>query len=433
MREMKDSGVPWIGEMPKGWTVSRVKHAFIRKNEKAHQDNPVVLSLARSGVRVRDLTRNEGQIAESYYDYNPVDDGDLLLNPMDLYSGANCSISRVVGVISPAYVNLRFKDGVANPSYYDYYFKTQYWAMAMFAHGKGVSFDNRWTLGIDTLFNYCIPCPSLLEQQRIADFLDTKCAEIDTILEKTQASIEEYKKLKSSVITEAVTKGIRGDRPMKDSCVKWIGEIPNEWSIRKIKSQSIMINGDRGVNYPGPDDFVDEGVPFITGHNIHGCRVDISAGIPCRSITKERYFMMGGAKIRIGDIVFCLRGGGVGNCAINESLTEGTIASSLMVIRANDSANAHFLNYFLHSNLASFQADFFINGSCAENLAADNVANYLMAVPPLPEQKEIAAYLDEKCAAIDSLIASKEALIEELETYKKSLIYEYVTGKKEVL
>ena len=121
-REMKDSGVEWIGEIPKNWNVQRVKNAFVRKKAEAHQENPVVLSLARAGVKVRDLSKNEGQIAESYYNYNLVEFGDLLLNPMDLYSGANCSISMVEGVISPAYINLRAKSGYS--SRYNTFFKT---------------------------------------------------------------------------------------------------------------------------------------------------------------------------------------------------------------------------------------------------------------------------------------------------------------------
>ena len=181
MRKMKDSGVKWIGSIPKNWTIQRVKHAFVRKNEKAMQDEPVVLSLARSGVKIRDISSNEGQIAESYYNYNPVEEGDLLLNPMDLYSGANCSISKVNGVISPAYINLKNKEGY-NSRFYDYYFKVQYWTMAFFSHGKGVSFDNRWTLSIETLMNYPIIVLEYDEQCKRADYLDHKCKKIDIII-----------------------------------------------------------------------------------------------------------------------------------------------------------------------------------------------------------------------------------------------------------
>lgn len=211
-----------------------------------------MLSLARAGVKVRDISNNEGQLAESYYNYNPVVPGDLLLNPMDLYSGANCSISKVSGVISPAYINLGAKEGF-NPSYYDYYFKTQYWAMAMFAHGKGVSFDNRWTLNANDLLNYYIPIPDKCEQDRIATCLDNECKRIDNIISKTQASIEEYKKLKQSIITQAVTKGVRGDREMKNSEIKWIGEVPSDWKLtpfeksikRKIRKNSPVKSTER--------------------------------------------------------------------------------------------------------------------------------------------------------------------------------------------
>ena len=132
-REMKDSGVEWIGEIPREWEVGKVKNCFVRKNEKAKQENPIILSLARSGVKIRDISTGEGQIAESYFNYNPVEKGDLLINPMDLYSGANCSVSKVCGVISPAYINLKSING-NNSTYYDYYFKTQYWSMVFFSY-----------------------------------------------------------------------------------------------------------------------------------------------------------------------------------------------------------------------------------------------------------------------------------------------------------
>lgn len=201
MREMKDSGIRWMGDIPSDWNVERVKHGFVRKKEEAHQENPIVLSLARAGVKARDISNNEGQIAESYYNYNPVDVDDLLINPMDLYSGANCSISKIKGVISPAYINLRYCEG-HNPNYYDYYFKVQYWMMAFFAHGKGVSYENRWTLNAETLMNYPIIVPPFNEQCRIVKYLDLKCSQIDAIIEKQQTIIEKLKEYKLSMINE---------------------------------------------------------------------------------------------------------------------------------------------------------------------------------------------------------------------------------------
>ena len=204
-RPMKDSGIEWIGEIPLDWDIYKVKHCFTRKNSKAKQDDPVVLSLTRSGVKIRDISTNEGQLAESYYDYNPVQVGDLLLNPMDLYSGANCSYSDVEGVISPAYINLKNKEGMSNSKFYDYYFKVQYWMMVLFSFGKGVSFYNRWTLGQETLMNFPIVYPLLSEQQQIADFLDNKCSEIDKLITKKEQLIAELETYKKSLIYEYVT------------------------------------------------------------------------------------------------------------------------------------------------------------------------------------------------------------------------------------
>ena len=204
MREMKDSGFKWLLEIPKNWDLLKIKNGFSRKKAKALQEDPVVLSLARSGVRIRDISTNEGQLAASYYEYNPVTINDMLLNPMDLQSGANCSISKVNGVISPAYINLRYKKGF-NPEFYDYYFKYQYWSYAFFTYGKGVSFDNRWTLNEDTLMNLPLLVPNKEEQDLIAKFLNKKCAEIDGITKDLQEQIDTLENYKKSLIYEYVT------------------------------------------------------------------------------------------------------------------------------------------------------------------------------------------------------------------------------------
>jgi type I restriction enzyme S subunit len=264
-------------------------------------------------------------------------------------------------------------------------------------------------------------------QIRSAQYLNAKCTEIDTILSKTRSSIEEYKKLKQAVITQAVTKGVRGEREMKDSGVEWIGEIPKEWGRTKIKMIASFFNGDRTSRYPQPSDFVDAGVAFLTSRNIDSDEVDLSE---TKYITDDKYKSISGAKIQIDDIIFCLRGS-VGKCAINRTLSCGTVASSLATIRPKD-IYPKYLLYFLLSNIASTQTTIFMNGTCAANLSAENVGNYYITLPISTEQKEIADYLDAKCAEIDKLIAKKEQLVKEMESYKKSLIYEVATGKREV-
>lgn len=417
MRKMKDSCSKWIGDIPTHWTIAKVKHFFYRSKEEAHQENPVVLSLARSGVKVRDLSKNEGQLAESYYNYNPVEPGDLLLNPMDLYSGANCSISKVSGVISPAYMNLR-NWGTANPVYYDYYFKTQYWSMAFFAHGEGVSFDNRWTLNAEGLFNYPIPVPPLPEQQRIADFLDRKCADIDNILEKTRASIEEYKKLKQSVITEAVTKGIRGERSMKDSGVEWIGLYPEDWSLTKVK----WLLNERNER---SEDGSEEPLSMSQKYGL----------IPTKemdTIPNMASSFVGAKITHVGDLVFNKLKAHLGVFAVSKY--EGLVSPDYAVYYKTARADMRYLEYLFKTPqyILEFRKRSSGVGAGLTRLYTGDLFAMYSASPSLEEQQEIAAYLDKKCAEIDSLIASKEKFIAKLESYKKSLIYEYVTGKKEV-
>ena len=423
---MKDSGIEWIGEIPVDWSMKRVKHIFTRKNEKVMQENPTILSLARDGVKVRDISNNEGQIAESYYNYNPVEKGDLLLNPMDLYSGANCSISKVQGVISPAYINLRANAGI-NPTFYDYYFKVQYWLMVFFSYGKGVSYDNRWTLSAETLMNYPVVALSYEEQCKRANYLDRKCAQIDAIISKQQQIIEKLKEYKLSVITEAVTKGLDPNVPMKDSGVEWIEEIPEKWQKAKLKNTCQFINGDRSSNYPSPNDYVDKGIPFLGADSLCGRYVDIAQS---KKITNEKYRSMGGAKIQKGDILYTLRGSTIGKNAM-AMFDDGTVASSLMVIRPI-SLVPEFLLYWLSSEEEFQQRQSYINGSTAPNLSADNVGTFILFLPSTVEQQRIANFLDKKCNEIELAIQKKQRMIEKLSDYKKSLIYEVVTGKKEV-
>ena len=425
-RQMKDSGIEWIGEIPVDWLMKRVKHIFTRKNEKVMQENPTILSLARDGVKVRDISNNEGQIAESYYNYNPVEKGDLLLNPMDLYSGANCSISKVQGVISPAYINLRANAGI-NPTFYDYYFKVQYWLMVFFSYGKGVSYDNRWTLSAETLMNYPVVALSYEEQCKRANYLDRKCAQIDAIIAKQQQIIEKLKEYKLSIITEAVTKGLDPNVPMKDSGVEWIEEIPEKWQKAKLKNTCQFINGDRSSNYPSPNDYVDKGIPFLGADSLCGRYVDIAQS---KKITNEKYRSMGGAKIQKGDILYTLRGSTIGKNAM-AMFDDGTVASSLMVIRPI-SLVPEFLLYWLNSEEEFQQRQSYINGSTAPNLSADNVGTFILFLPSTVEQLRIANFLDKKCNEIELAIQKKQRMIEKLSDYKKSLIYEVVTGKKEV-
>ena len=424
MREMKDSGIEWIGEIPVDWSMKRVKQIFTRKNEKAMQENPTILSLARDGVKVRDISNNEGQIAESYYNYNPVEKGDLLLNPMDLYSGANCSISKVQGVISPAYINLRANAGI-NPTFYDYYFKVQYWLMVFFSYGKGVSYDNRWTLSAETLMNYPVVALSYEEQCKRANYLDRKCAQIDAIIAKQQQIIEKLKEYKLSVITEAVTKGLDPNVPMKDSGVEWIGKVPENWQLSHIGNLVEMGSG--GTPDRKKTEYWENGnIPWMSSGEINNEYIYSTI----EQIT-ELGLQNSNAKILpVNTVMLGLIGQGKTK-GLTAILKNEVCCNQNLAYLIADEKYLHY-RYLFYCFKAMY---FYMRGLVGESQAG--IYSYFLKklYIPLPDterQIKISDYLDAKCKAIKTTIAVRESIIERFTDYKRTLIYEIVTGKREV-
>ena len=411
MRKMKSSGVEWIGEIPEDWGIVKVKQAFVRKNEKAKQENPVILSLARTGVKVRDVSTNEGQVAESYYNYNPVSVGDLLLNPMDLYSGANCSLSEVEGVISPAYVNLKNKEGYFS-KFYDYYFKVQYWMMVLFAHGKGVSFDNRWTLNHETLMNFPIVSPDFKTQKHIADFLDDKCGKIDRYIEKQQKIIDKLKEYKQVVITEAVR-----FRDGWTSChLGYLAQFKNGLNYSGLST-------DVEIKFLGVGDFQNH---FMLNSKEMFSTLKFDGNMPEDLLLKN------------GDIVFVRSNGSkdlVGRSVLIDNVDYPLTYSGFCIRMRNirqDIIQNKFLLYRFWSNEFRQSLNQDSRGSNINNLNQELLSKFAAAFPVIDEQKKIVKYLDAKCFEIDSAISKQTSIIEKLTEYKKSLIYEVVTGKLEV-
>lgn len=432
MRGMKDSGVAWIGEIPESWERYRVKDGFIQKKTKAYIENPVVLSLARSGIKVRDISSNDGQLAASYYEYNLVDIDDMLLNPMDLVSGANCNISKVQGVISPAYVNLRHKDGF-NPNYYNYYFKIQYWTMAFFAHGKGVSFENRWTLNNETLMKYPLLVPSVEEQELIAKFIDKKCLEIDVLYSEIKEQIEILEEYKKSVITEAVTKGLNSDVEMINSGIEWIGEIPKEWQVNRIK---YLFMNRKGLSIT-KENLIDEGLPVVSYGQIHSklnSGVDVKDEL-LRYTSYDFQKMSPLCQVYKYDFIFADTSedyDGCGNCVYKRDDSILFAGYHSIILHSKKQQDNRYFAYLFKTDCWRKQLRQVAIGVKLFSVSQKTLINSSVIVPPLEQQHQIANYLDSKCAEIDQTIADKRHQLDLLEQYKKSLIYEYVTGKKEV-
>jgi len=432
MREMKDSGIEWIGEIPKDWEVQRVKHIFNRKNKKARQEIPIVLSLARNGVRQRDITNNEGQIAESYYNYNVVDIGDLLINPMDLYSGANCSISYINGVISPAYINLVAKKG-SNSRYYDYYFKLQYWLMAFFSYGKGVSFENRWTLNTETLMNYPVICPTYDIQERIANYLDEKCFKIDEIIAKEETNIKLLEGYKQAITNQVVTRGLDSTSEIKSSHVDWIEKIPSNWQKKRLKQ---VFKFGKGLPITKAN-LEDNGVPVISYGQIHSKQnriIGMSQEL-IRYVNHSYITSNNGSLVKLGDFIFADTSEDLAGCGNNVYINtnEKTFAGyHTIILRSQRSVDNRYFGYLFSTDCWRSQIRKRVSGIKLLSITQKILKETTIIYPPIKEQIEIASYLDIKIHIINEIVAKKHQLIEKCTEYKKSLIYEVVTGKKEV-
>lgn len=281
-----------------------------------------------------------------------------------------------------------------------------------------VGSTNQAFLTITDIYKRTIPNPPLPEQQRIADFLDRKCADIDDVLEKTRASIDEYKKLKQSVITEAVTKGVRGPRPMKDSGIEWIGLYPEDWTLTKVK----WLLNERNER---SEDGSEEPLSMSQKYGL----------IPTKdmdTIPNMASSFVGAKITHVGDLVFNKLKAHLGVFAVSKY--EGLVSPDYAVYYKTARADMRYLEYLFKTPqyILEFRKRSSGVGAGLTRLYTGDLFAMYSASPSLEEQQEIAAYLDKKCAEIDSLIASKEKFIAKLESYKKSLIYEYVTGKKEV-
>lgn len=373
MREMKDSGIEWIGKVPSTWNILRNKNAFFcTKNLVGTEStNTQLLSLTTKGIRKKDINNAEGKLPESFDTYQYVRENDIVMCLFDLDCSAVFSgISFYNGMISPAYRVLTCKKSIV-PRYAHYWFNYVSDGRKFNHYAKNI----RYTISYDEFSTLPILCPDIETQQRLSTYLDDKCTKIDTIIEKQQKIIEKLKAYKLSLITETVTKGLNPNVKMKDSGVEWIGEIPVKWNTATISKVAKLYNGDRSNNYPSGTDIVDEGILFVTSNNLNN--IELDTNIPTNKfITEQKYNSLKGAKLKINDIVFCLRGS-IGKCGINYKYSAGTIASSLVCIRSV-SINPSYLNYSLHTSIVVEQAKIEAIGIGSQNLAAENIAKVVI-------------------------------------------------------
>ncbi len=399
----KDSGIEWIGEIPEHWKVKKGKNLF-KKEERPVRDNDEIVTCFRDGeVTLRSNRRIDGFTnAMKEVGYQGVRRGDLVIHNMDAFAGA-IGVSDSDGKSTPVYSVCTPKNNVeANVYYYAYLLRSYALGGVIQSLAKGIrerSTDFRYKEFGDLYYQQ----PPIEEQQSIASYLDQKCGEIDKLITLQEEMITKLQSYKQSVITEAVTKGLDKNVPLKDSGIEWIGEIPEHWSVVKIKYLAKIKSGDSISS----NEIMQEGIYEVYGGN----------GLMGFCNKKN----VDGVNIIIGRV-----GALCGNVRlISESKF---ITDNALILNCFDNALYSYMYIMLKAanlnNLNTSNAQPLITGS--------KVLNVSLPIPPLSEQQSIADYLDQKCSEIDELISIKQQKIEKLKDYKKSLIFECVTGKRKV-
>ena len=421
----KDSGVEWLGEVPSHWDMQRSKFIFKKIERKVNEEDQIVTCFRDGQVTLRANRRTEGFTnALKEHGYQGIRKGDLVIHAMDAFAGA-IGISDSDGKATPVYsVCLPHNKQKIDVYFYAYYLRNLALSGFISSLAKGIrerSTDFRYADFAELL----LPIPPYLEQQKIAQFLDDKTAKIDQAVDLAEKQIALLKEHKQILIQNAVTRGLNPDVPLKDSGVEWIGQVPEHWSVKKIKHVTSKI-GSGITPLGGGSNYIDGGIPLLRSQNIHFDRIDLN---DVARISEFTHNSMKNSKVRKGDVLLNITGGSLGRCFYVDSNEEMNVNQHVCIIRPNKKINTIFLNMLLASEIGQKQIWFFQQGGGREGLNFQAIKNFYLPLPDLEEQQKIAIYLDKQAAKIDQAIALKTAYIEKLKEYKSVLINDVVTGK----
>ena len=413
MREMKDSGISWVGEIPTNWTIGRIGGLYSLRNQKVSDKDYEPLSVTMKGVLPQLETAaktNDGDNRKL------VRKGDFAINSRSDRRGS-CGIADQDGSVSLINTILKPRNQM-NARYYNWLFHTPMFADEFYKWGHGIV-DDLWSTNWEEMKKIQIPVPSCAEQQRIAEFLDRECGKIDGLKADIQVQIDTLEQYKRSVITEAVTHGLNPSAPMKDSGAGWMPLIPLHWKADKLKFH---------LRQRGIKNQIDKQV--LSLYREYGIvpkdSRDDNHNVTSEDVSDYRY-------VRVGDFVVNKMKAWQGSVAVSNY--EGIVSPAYFVYEfSDDLINKRYFHYLMRNK--TYATEFRrLSGGIREgqwDLPSEALNNTIILLPPLDEQQEIADYLDNKCAEIEQIIADKKTQIETLDGYKKSLIYEYVKGKKEM-
>lgn len=421
--EMKDSGIQWLGNIPKEWSIIKGKYILKQLSRSVLESDNVVTCFRDGEVTLRSNRRELG-FTNSLKEigYQGVEPGDLVVHGMDGFAGA-IGISDSRGKMSPI-INV-LESGECK-KYLMYYLRGLAFVNVFLGLSTGIrerSCDLRW----NKLANLEYTIPPLSEQQAVANYLDKTCSKIDEIIAEAKASIDEYKELKQSVIFEAVTKGLDKNINVYKTGNSWIPSLPVGIKLSRFGLHHDIILGK--MLCPNPRNEEDTLEPYYCAANVHFDGITgVLKTMWFNSKEKETYV------IHKNDMLIVEGGAGAGGAAImNEEPPVSTfVQNSIMIVRSHMKDNRYSC-YLVQALVKNKYVDVVCNKATIPHFTKEKVSYMPYPVFNRNERNEIANYLDERCKQIDSLIAEKESLINDLETYKKSLIYEVVTGKRRVV
>ncbi len=434
MGEYKDSGIVWIGKIPKSWKLKKIKYITKIPVTDGPHETPIFVDDGIPFYSVDGI--QDGKIIYEPCRYISVEDADRFDKkeiPIigDILMGKAASIGKIaiidrkirMQIWSPLAI-IRVNDKIVNNTFLKYY---------LLSDSSQIEIDLRSTtntqknIAMKDIENIYIPIPNLNEQKLIASFLDEKTSKIDNILHNLKKQIEILNNYKKSKITEVVTKGLDKNVQMKESGIEWVGKIPKKWKISRI-NYIAKINGRIGFKGYSQEDLVEEGAYTIGGEHITNNAIDLSNP---KFISWEKYYESPEIMLKKGDIIIAQRGT-LGKVAIvDKEIGKATINPSLAILN-NLKIYDRYLYYFLLSDVNQTEIVLANTTTAIPMISQRQISRFSVIIPSREEQIKIASFLDKECEKINETLYIKQKQIEKLEEYKKSLIYEYVTGKKRV-
>ena len=407
MRQYKDSEIEWIGKIPETWEVTKLNTLYTQRNEKVSDRDYPPLSVTMKGILPQLETAAKTDNGD---DRKLVRIGDFAINSRSDRRGS-CGISPYEGSVSLINTILKPR-GEMNPNYYNWLFHSSLFSDEFYKWGHGIVND-LWTTRWQEMRNIAVPSPTLEVQQHIANYLDEKCGEIDSLITLQAQMIEKLKAYKQSFITEAVTKGLDPNARLVPSGIDWIGLIPERWKVCRFKSYIHLHN-----------EKASETVEF----KINLENIESKSG---RYLPTNSKYEGEGTTFKKGDVLFGKLRPYLAKVYAPEN--EGSAIGDIYVFRPSSQIDTTFLKYTLLADTFVTIVDSSTYGTKMPRANWEFISCVPIVVPSLSEQQAIASYLDEKCADIDRLIALKQQKIEKLKDYKKSVIYEAVTGKTDII